>query len=62
MCKMRETKEMKSVVLIIMLPFAIIWAMVVDLVRVVRGKPIVDEEWHNIYMDGNMNHGQGRKK
>lgn len=62
MCKMWETKEMKSVVLIIMLPFAIIWVMVVDLVRVVWGKLIVDEEWHNIYMDGNMNHGQGRKK
>lgn len=44
--------------LLIILPFVVV-GMVVDLVRVVRGKLTVDEEWHNIYMDGNMNHGQG---
>lgn len=22
---------------------------------------VVDEEWHEVYMDGNMNHGQGRR-
>lgn len=52
---------MKKLKLIIFLPFVVI-GMVVDLVRVVRGKLTVGEEWHNIYMDGNMNHGQGRKK
>ena len=45
----------------IMLPIAIlglILLMSIDLVRVAKGKPTVDEEWHDIYMDSNMNHGQ----
>ena len=55
---------MKNIEVIIMLPLAIIGLlllMVVDLVRVAKGKQTVDEEWHDIYMDSNMNHGQGRK-
>ena len=54
---------MKHLEIIIMLPLAIIGLlllMVIDLVRIVRGKPTMDEEWHDIYMDSNMNHGQGR--
>ena len=35
--------------------------MAIDLVRVAKGKQTVDEEWHDIYVDGNMNYGQGRK-
>ena len=34
---------------------------VVDLIRMVRGQQTVDEEWHDIYVDSNLNHGQGRK-
>lgn len=53
---------MKYIELILTLPIAIIsllLLMVIDLVRMVRGKPTVDEEWHDTYMDGDMNHGQG---
>ena len=55
---------MKKLEVIIMLPLAIIGLMLlmaVDLVRMARGKQTVDEEWHDIYVDSNMNHGQGRK-
>lgn len=52
---------MNNLKLIIVLPIVVV-LMVVDLVRVVRGKMTVGEEWHNIHMDGNMNHGQGRKE
>ena len=56
---------MKNIEVIIMLPLAIIsllLLMVIDLVRIAKGKQTVDEEWHDIYMDSNMNHGQGRKE
>ena len=55
---------MRNLEVIVMLPLAIIGLlslMVIDLVRMVRGKQTVDEEWHDIYVDSNMNHGQGRK-
>lgn len=55
---------MKNLEVIIMLPLAILgllMLMVIDLVRMARGKQTVDEEWHDIYVDSNMNHGQGRK-
>ena len=55
---------MKNLEVIIMLPLAIIGSlslMVIDLVRAAKGKQTVDEEWHDIYMDSDMNHGQGRK-
>lgn len=55
---------MKNIEVIIMLPLAIIGLlllMVVDLVRVAKGKQTVDKEWHDVYVDGNLNHGQGRK-
>ena len=55
---------MKNIDEIIMLPLAIIGLlllMVIDLIRTIQGKPTVDEEWHDIYVDSNMNHGQGRK-
>ena len=55
---------MKHLEVIIMLPIAILGLlllMVVDLVRTVKGKRTVDEEWHDVYVDGNLNHGQGRK-
>ena len=54
---------MKYIGLIIIPPIAIIsllLLMVIDLVRMAQGKPTVDEEWHEIYVDSNMNHGQGR--
>ena len=49
---------MKLLFLLVILPIA----MLIDLVRMIQGKPTVDEEWHNIYADSNMNHGQGRKE
>ena len=55
---------MKHLEVIIMLPLAIIGLlllMVIDLVRVAKGKRTVDEEWHDDYVDSNMNRGQGRK-
>ena len=55
---------MKTLEIIIMSPLAIIGSlslMVIDLVRMVRDEPTVDEEWHGIYVDSNINHGQGRK-
>ena len=55
---------MKNIKVIIMLPLAIfglLSLMAVDLVRMARGKQTVDEEWHDVYVDSNMNHGQGRK-
>ena len=54
---------MKHLEVIIMLPIAILGLlllMVIDLVRAAKGKQTVDEEWHDIYMDSDMNHGQGR--
>ena len=55
---------MKNLKVIIMLPIAVIsllLLMVIDLVRMVQGKPTVDEEWHDVYVDSNMNHGQGSR-
>ena len=55
---------MKHLEVIIMLPIAILGLlllMVIDLVRAAKGKQTVDEEWHDVYVDSNMNHGQGRK-
>ena len=55
---------MKNLEVIIMLPLAILGLlllMVIDLVRATEGKQTVDEEWHDVYVDSNMNHGQGRK-
>lgn len=48
---------MKLLFLLIILPIA----MVIDLIRMIQGKPTVDEEWHEVYMNSNLNHGQGRK-
>ena len=56
---------MKNLEAIIMLPLAVIGLMLliaVDLVRMARGKQTVDEEWHDVYVDSNMNYGQGRKE
>ena len=55
---------MKNLEVIIMLPLVVLsllLLMAIDLVRAAKGKPTVDEEWHEIYVNGNMNHGQGRK-
>ena len=55
---------MRNLEVIIMLPLVIISLLllaVIDLVRTTLGKQTADEEWHDIYMDSNMNHGQGRK-
>ena len=48
---------MKLLFLLVTLPIA----MVIDLIRTIQGKPTTDEEWHEVYMDSNMNHGQGRE-
>ena len=56
---------MKNIEVIIMLPLVVLsllLLMVIDLVRMAKGKQTVDEEWHDIYVDSNMNHGQGRKE
>ena len=56
---------MRKLEVIFMLPLAIIGLlllMVIDLVRAAKGKQTVDEEWHDIYMDSNLNYGQGRKE
>ena len=55
---------MKYIGLIFTIPIAIIsllLLMVADLIRTIQGKPTFDEEWHEVYVDSNMNHGQGRK-
>ena len=55
---------MRNLEVIIMLPMAVLsllLLMVIDLVRAAKGKQTVDEEWHDIYVDSNLNHGQGRK-
>ena len=51
---------MKYIELIFTIPIVIISLLlltVVDLVRVIQGKPTLDEEWHEVYVDSNMNHG-----
>ena len=48
---------MKLLFLLVILPIA----MVIDLIRMIQGKPTLDEEWHDDYMNSNLNHGQGRK-
>lgn len=56
---------MKNIEVITMLPLAVlslILLMAIDLVRAAKGKPTVDEEWHDIYVDSNFNHGQGTKE
>ena len=56
---------MKKFELIIMFPifiFGLLLFMVIDLVRVAKGKPTVDEEWHKDYVYSNMNHGQGKRR
>ena len=56
---------MRNIEVIIMFPMAILsllLLMIIDLVRLVKGKQTADEEWHEVYMDSNLNHGQGRKR
>ena len=55
---------MRNIEVIIMLPLVIIGLlllMMIDLVRAAKGKQTVDEERRDVYVDSNMNHGQGRK-
>ena len=55
---------MKYIELILTLPITIIsliLLMVADLIRTIQGKPTLDEEWHEVYVNGNLNHEQGRK-
>ena len=49
---------MKLLFLLVILPIA----MVIDLVRMIQGKPTVDEEWHEVYVESNMNHGQEEER
>ena len=49
---------MKLLFLLVIIPIA----MVIDLVRMIQGKPTVDEEWHEVYVESNMNHGQEEER
>ena len=49
---------MKLLFLLVILPIA----MMIDLIRMIQGRPIVDEEWHDDYVYTNLNHGQGEDK
>ena len=49
---------MKLLFLLVILPIA----MAVDLIRTIQGKPTFDEEWHNDYVNSNLNHGQGEER
>lgn len=56
---------MRNLEVIVMLPLAFVGLLaliVVDLIRMAQGKQTVDEEWHNDYVDANLNNGQGRKE
>ena len=56
---------MKNLEVIIILPLVVLsllLLMVIDLVRMAKGKQTVDEEWHDVYVDGNLNHGQGEER
>ena len=56
---------MKYIELILTLPITIIsliLLMVADLIRTIQGKPTLDEEWHEVYVNGNLNHGQGEER
>ena len=56
---------MRNLEVIVMFPMAIIsllLLMVIDLARAAKGKQTADEELHEIYVNVNLNHGQGRKE
>lgn len=56
---------MNYIKMIIMLPlviFGLLSFMAIDLIRMIQGKKTVDGEWHNDYLESNLNHGQGRKE
>ena len=56
---------MKNLKIIIMLPLLVLILlplMIIDLIRVAKGKPSANEEWHNIYVDNDMSHRQGKKR
>lgn len=55
-------KKLKVIIMLPMFIFGLLLFMAIDLIRLVKGKPTVDEEWHEDYVYSNMNHGQGRKK
>lgn len=47
----------------VIVPLALIgFFMVIESIAKVLGKPTVDEEWQDIHVDSNMNHGQGPLK
>lgn len=48
---------MRLLFLLFILPIA----MVIDLFRLAIGKQTVDEEWHEDYVDSNLNYGQRRE-
>lgn len=55
---------MNYIKMIIMLPlviFSLLMLIVSDLFRMLQGRPTLNDEWHEVHMDGNANHGQGRK-
>ena len=55
---------MKNIKLIILLPlvvFSLLMIILADLFRMIQGKPTLNDEWHEINMDSNLNYGQGRK-
>lgn len=56
---------MNYIKMIIMLPlviFSLLMLVVSDLFRMLQGRPTLNDEWHEVNMDSNANHGQGRKE
>ena len=54
-------KDLEVIIILPLVVLSLLLLMAVDLVRMTQGKQTVGEEWHGIYVDSNMNHGQGRK-
>ena len=54
-------KKLEAIVMLPLVMLGLLTLMAIDLFRVAKRKPTVGEEWHVDYVDGNMNHGQGRK-
>ena len=52
---------LKSILVITLGTLCVLALAITDLIRALQGKQPIDEEWHEDYVDGNLNQGQGRK-
>lgn len=60
---MKSMKDsIKSILVISLGTLCVIALAISDLIRVLQGKQSIDEEWHEAYVDGRINNGQGRKE